>query len=98
MKIHYVINNEEVFPDNGEDLIKASVVSFGNSLKRGEDYDSTKFYGNIYGACQGFYITSVEIAVTDKSTDTPSYQSSRIPVSKTENLIFNIDQITTILG
>lgn len=98
MKVNYTINNEEVFPDNGEALIKASVVSFGNSLKRGEDYDSTKFYGSIYGSCQGFYITSVEIAVTDKNTDTPIYQSNRISVSKTENIIFNTDQITTILG
>ena len=98
MKVNYTINNEEVFPDNGEALIKASVVSFGNSLKRGEDYDSTKFYGSIYGSCQGFYITSVEIAVTDKNTDTPIYQSNRISVSKTENIIFNTDQITTTLG
>lgn len=98
MKIHYVINNEEVFPSNGEDLIKEAVVSFGNSLKRGEDYDSTKFYGSIYGACSGFYITSAEIAVTDSISDTPSYQNNRIPVSKTESLTFNKSQITTVLG
>ena len=98
MKVNYTINSEEVFPTNGEDLIKTAIIGFGNNLRRGEDYDSTKFYGSIYSACQGFYINSVDIAVTEHSGDLPSYQQARIPVSKTENLLFKDNQISLILN
>lgn len=92
VRVTYTINDEEVFPSDGEDRMKASVVSFGNRMKQGEDLEPTKFYGPLYGI-EGMFVGNIQVAVTDLATDTPVYQSSKIPVSPVESLEFSTDRV-----
>lgn len=92
IRITYVINQEEVFPANGEELIRNSVLSFGNNMDQGEDLEPTKFYAPCYQT-RGVFISKIEVALTDTEVATPSYQETRIPVSKTEALVFDSNRI-----
>jgi len=93
IRITYIINVEEVFPSNGEDLIKQAVVETGNALKRGEDLEPTKFFGNIYDKVEGVFVTLIEVAITNLAGDTPTFQSTRIPVANTTDLDFNVSRV-----
>lgn len=89
VRITYIINSEETFPVNGEDLIKDAVVETGDSMYNGEDLVPSKFYGNIYNKVSGVIITNIEVALTVLPLDTPSYGTTTIPVSITERLHFD---------
>ncbi|AUR92165.1 protein of unknown function DUF276 [Vibrio phage 1.170.O._10N.261.52.C3] len=92
MEVTYTINDEEIFPPNGEDQMKNNVVTEGNSMDNGEDYEPTKFYGALYKV-QGVYISQIRIALTDNPNDTPTYQTARIPVTDTEQLLFDNSRV-----
>lgn len=92
MEVTYTINDEEIFPPNGEDQMRSNVVSEGNLMDDGEDYEPTKFYGALYKV-QGVYISQIRIALTDNPNDTPTYQTARIPVTDTEQLLFDNSRI-----
>lgn len=93
VKIDYSLNSEEDFPVNGEEDIKLNVVSQGNNMYSGEDFEPTKFYGAIYKT-PGVIVNSIQIAVTNSLEDTPTYQSTRISVSEIESLTFNTSTVT----
>lgn len=93
VRVSYTINDEEVFPSDGEDSMRASVVDYGNSMYSGEDFEPTKFYAPLYQT-SGIYVTNIEIAVTDEPTDTPVYQTTRIPVDIITALQFTSDRVT----
>ena len=93
VKVTYQINSEEDFPANGEVLIKEAVVETGVAMYLGEDFEPTKFYGNIYKNVAGVYVSLIEIATTTLPTDTPVYTTVRIPVSQTEKLIFDTSRV-----
>lgn len=89
VRVTYQINIEEIFPSNGEVLISQAVVETGDAFTRGEDFEPTKFYGNIYAKVSGIYVTNIEISLTALPNDTPVYQTTRIPVASTTDLKFD---------
>jgi uncharacterized phage protein gp47/JayE len=93
VKVTYSINSEEEFFPDGEQLIKDAVVETGSKFYRGEDFEPTKFYGNIYSKVSGIFISLIEVAITDLPTDTPTYSSARLPVSNITNLIFSTARV-----
>ena len=97
MRVAYTINNEEVFPSDGESAMRASVVAEGDDMYDGEDYEPTKFYGALY-TTSGMYVTQIEIAMTEDPLDTPVYQTTMIPIERTEQLNFDVSRVelTTI--
>lgn len=92
VRVTYTINDEEVFPADGEELMSKAVVSYGENMTQGEDFEPTKFYCPLY-TVQGVYISNIEIAVTDLSTDTPTYQTSKIPVDPITTLAFDTSRV-----
>lgn len=92
MRVTYTINSEEDFPADGEDQMRNVVVTAGNTLEAGEDYEPTKFYGPLY-TVPGTYISLIEIATTPNPGDTPTYQTTRIPVDETTNLLFDVTRV-----
>ncbi|AUR87567.1 hypothetical protein NVP1101O_156 [Vibrio phage 1.101.O._10N.261.45.C6] len=92
-RVSYSIVDPSVYPSDAEDLIKAAIVSKGESMIAGEDYTANKFYGTIYSAVQGIEVTKIEIAVTDSDTATPSYTELTIPVDANTSLLFNNSRI-----
>ncbi len=92
VRVTYTINDEEVFPSDGEERLKSVVVSHGNAMYKGEDLAPTKFYGSLY-TVQGVYISLIEVAITNLPTDTPTYTTNILPVAETEDLLFSTEQV-----
>lgn len=91
-RVTYSINNEEMFPADGEQGMREAVVAFGNNLAAGEDYETTKFFAPLY-TVPGTFIVLIEIATTPTAIGPPVYQTARIPIEKTENLIFDDSRV-----
>lgn len=92
VRVTYTINDEEVFPADGEARMQIAVTDYGNNMDQGEDFEPTKFFCPLY-TIQGVYISNIEIAVTDNEMDTPVYQTTRIPVEKTTTLSFTESRV-----
>lgn len=97
VRVSYQLNPEEVFPINGEDLIKTTVVTTGNGFDRGEDLDSTKFFGDLYTNVKGMWVAIVETAITDSPLDTPTYNANRKSIPNTVKLLFDVSRTATTL-
>ncbi|AHK11577.1 P2 gpJ-like protein [Shewanella sp. phage 1/40] len=97
VKVVYSLNPEETFPLDGVDLMKAAIITKGNALYRGEDLVANKFYGSLYNSTEGMYISSIEVAVTDTATDTPTYTTAPISVARNNKLIFNLNRCDVTL-
>lgn len=97
VKVFYQLDSEGVFPINGNELIINTVTDTGNSFKRGQDLESTRFYGELYNNVDGIVVTNVETAITDSPTDTPVYNSNRKSVSDTVKLVFDYPRSSAVL-
>lgn len=95
MEVTYTLNPEETFPINGDEALKEAVVSRGNLMYAGEDYERTKFYGALY-MVPGHYITNIRIAVTQFLLEPPVYQTATIPIPVTASLGFDTSRVTTV--
>ncbi|AGH32163.1 baseplate wedge subunit [Vibrio phage 11895-B1] len=92
VEITYTINDEEIFPSDGEAAIKAAVVAFGNDMNSGEDLVANKFYAPAY-TVSGAIITNIRIATTALESDTPLWQTATIPISTVESLMFTTNTV-----
>lgn len=97
VKVTYQLNVEETSSVDRQALIRGTVVLTGNSFDRGEDLESTKFYGDLYSNVQGIYVVKVETAITPTLTSIPTYSTNRKSVGSTVKLLFNYDQTSTVL-
>lgn len=89
-----LLNSEETLPATAATSIKNAIVAFANAnLGAGDDIILQKFYGAIYGATTGIGQVTITAAVTALPGDTPSYGSSNIAISKTENAVFDISRV-----
>jgi uncharacterized phage protein gp47/JayE len=95
VKVDYTINDEEDFPADGEEALKAAIITKGDSMYSGEDFVPNKFMGACY-TVEGVFINSIEIAITDSLIETPTYQTTKIPISVVQDLLFSTDSIEII--
>lgn len=96
VKITYTPNPEEEQSNNPVQAIKTAVADFGNGFDKDEDFERTKFFGPIYSDVTGVYVDNIEIATTSDPDGTPSYQTARIPVGGTQELIFSEDRVEVV--
>lgn len=80
VNIDYRLYSEEVFPADGEDLIKQSVVESINSLSVGEDVIQGRLYGGIYQTVAGVSNIVIKLAYKDTSSGVLSPFSSEYPI------------------
>ena len=93
MEVSYSINDEELFPADGESRLKNSVVTAGQDMYDGEDFEPTKFYGALYKT-SGVYIDSIKIAVMlDEASVPDTYTTDRISIGVVETLAFDVDRV-----
>lgn len=97
VRVTYQLDPEDAFPVNGDDLIRNTVVTTGNSFPRGQDLESTRFYGDLYNNVDGIVVVSVETAITSLPSDTPTYNTNRKSVDNTVKLLFDYTRTSTIL-
>lgn len=93
VRITYTLDAEGIFPADGVNLISQAVVDAGALLNVGDDIEPTKFYGPIYQAVKGIFITNIEIAVTTLATDTPTYQTTKIVVGESTVIAFDAARV-----
>ncbi|AUR89087.1 baseplate protein J-like protein [Vibrio phage 1.121.O._10N.286.46.C4] len=93
VRVTYAINSEEQFPSDGETRMRNEVASFGTAMIQGEDLEPTKFFAPLYKV-QGVYIQpNIQVAITDTVDGTPAWSSTRLPVTSTENLLFDASRV-----
>jgi len=91
-----VLYPEEQLPPTASDAIKVAVLSHGDSLSIGEDVISQRFYGPIYLSVSGIRSITVEVALTDSVSDTPSYTTDDGDIARTEVSAFDATRITVV--
>jgi hypothetical protein len=62
----------------------------------GEDIITQRYFGPIYSATSGIGSITVEAAITDAATDTPSYTTANVPVGRTSLAAFDSARITVV--
>lgn len=97
VKVSYEINSEEEFPSQGSNQIIDAVLQKGSTFYYGDDLDPNKFYGSIYSEVQGIFVRSVEVDITSNPTDTPTYVNTVIPVSNTQEVVFDSSRVSIVL-
>lgn len=97
VRVTYQLDLEQVLSVGVEQLIRDTVVNTGNSFKRGQDLESTRFYGDLYKNVNGIIVVSVETAITDNPTDIPVYSIDRKAVDDIVNLVFDYSRSSAFL-
>ena len=72
--------SEETFPPNGQDLVAASINTYGNNLG----------IFNVPGIASGV----MQIAATNSPGDSPLYGTADIPIQENEIAVFDLSRIT----
>lgn len=90
------LNSEETLSVSITDAIKNAVLSYGNTIGIGEDVITQRFYGPIYSATSGIGNITVEAALTNLISDTPSYSTTNISVSRAELAKFDLTRISVV--
>jgi hypothetical protein len=91
LRITYTLYDEEIFPPDGEDLIKVAAETYGNSLEIGEDVIPGRFKGPIYGATDGIDGLIIEVSDDDATWQTTKYSIDKNGIAK-----FDTSRITII--
>ena len=99
VKISYTIYDEEIFPANGDDLIKQAITDYGDSLGNGVDIIPKRFYSPLYSSIDGLNDLNITIAINEDIQVTPEagdYQSGLISVDRGKFGNFNIERVEII--
>lgn len=99
VEVTYSKYDEEVFPVNGDTLIREAVLEYGQSLSLDNDVIPERFIGGIYRAVDGVDSISIRIGwSTDVNDTSPNsgYLTSRIPIGEIQLPIFTRGRITLI--
>ena len=91
-----ILNTEETLTTSIVDAIKNAVKEYGDSLSGGDDIIVQRFFGPIYGATSGIGSITVEVAVTDGPTDTPSYSTSNVSIGRANYAAFDTVRISVL--
>lgn len=90
------LNPEEVLTTEVVQAIKTAVIAFADTIGIGEDIITQRFYGPIYSATSGIGSITVEAAMTNLISDTPSYSTSNVSVARAELALFDEARITVV--
>lgn len=91
------LNTEEPLPDTAVAGIKQAVVDYASAnFGIGDDIITQRFYGAIYTAVSGIGQITVETDVTALDTDSPTYSTANITISRVELPVFAIDRVTVV--
>ena len=84
IKIQYSLYSEESFPEDGESLIRQSVLDFAlEEYRKGKDVIRKRLSGPIYETT-GIEDIEIFICITAAPEDDPEYHQNNIPIDETE--------------
>lgn len=87
---------EEVLTPQVTQAIKDAVIAYGSTLNISEDIIRQRFSGPIYDATSGIGFITIEIAITNLISDTPSYVTTNIAIARTERAVFDVSRVTVV--
>lgn len=93
VNVVYTVYSEETFPSDGEQLIAQAVVAYGSALEVGEDIIPKRIASAIYDSVDGLDDVTVEVGLSDAIDPPASYSTTRIPVSDTESVVFELTNV-----
>lgn len=97
-EVDYNIYDEEVFPSNGEDTIKSSLVSYITSLPLGKDAIPKRAYGSIYSSVEGIEDLTVRFGVSfDANTPPVSFSEDTVEIMNNEVADLTTDRVDVTL-
>ena len=84
-------NYEEVFPENGTDVMRQELYDYCvDEFLGGDDFVLQKLFSPVYGV-EGVKGVRIEIATTEQPTDSPTYGESNISITPFEVMQFSLD-------
>lgn len=89
--------NEEIFPVDGEDLIKQYVTEYGEDFEMGRDLILDRWIVPIYSNIDGIAGLTIRHAVTALPGDTPTYGTSNIAIGPSSIANMNINRVIVYL-
>jgi hypothetical protein len=95
INVVYELYDEEIFPSDGagEELIIQNLLNAGLQTAISKDFLQQRFVGPIVSVPGVARATTLQIAVTDSPTDSPSYGTADISIGPTEVLEFDSARI-----
>lgn len=94
--VSLTLYSEEVFPPNGQELVKAAILNYGNSLGIGVDVLFQRVLAQIFSV-PGISSGNLQIASTNAATDTPSYGTADISIAENEVSLWDLVRITVTI-
>jgi len=95
VRVTLTLNPEEVYPDDGDASVQASILKFGNTLNIGDDILIQHFFGPIFET-PGIKSAVVETAITPNPGDTPTFGTVDISIAQNELAVFADTRIEVI--
>lgn len=96
VRVTYTLYDEEVFPSNGEALIKDAIYAYIEGLNVDTDVIPTRLYGPTYSAVDGVDSVYVEIQVIEAPGTPPEaleWQDTKVAVAYNEKAYTTADDI-----
>lgn len=86
VRVTYSLYDEEIFPTDGEDVIKQAVLDYAGTLGSGDDVIPTRFIGGIYREVEGIGTILIEVGTSLNPTDLApdTWLTTTIPVARRE--------------
>lgn len=88
-------SDEEEFPIDGVDQIKAAVLEYANNFTLGKDIIIQKWYVPVY-SIPGLSEVTIRHAITNSPGGTPSWVTNNISIASTEIIELALDRITVL--
>ncbi len=99
VEVTYSLYDEEIFPSNGETLIKESILNTGQGFSLDNDVIPNRFIGDIYRTVEGIDSLSIRVGYsTDVNNTLPAsgWMTTRIPISQIELPVFTQAKIEVV--
>lgn len=92
VQVNLVLNPQETFPTNGQQLVAAAILAYGNNLGIGVDVFIQRVLAQVF-TVPGIASATVQLARTLSPSDTPSYAANDIAISETEISTWDLSRI-----
>lgn len=96
VRITLTLTPEEEYPNDGDDLVAANVLAYGQTLTIGDDVFVQRFYAPVYDVT-GIATALIEIATSPNAGDAAgAYQTTNLSISNTEVAVFDSGRIIVV--
>lgn len=93
-QVTYSKYSEEMFPTNGETLMKEAMVNYGNTLGVGQDVILQRFLGPVYSSVAGLSNVTIQVATSPDGMTPGAYSTNNVSIGPLAVSDFNVTRIS----